>query len=160
MLQFSVWLEALLAKRRSSLPSVDISTNSKFYVLFLLHNHFRIIRILDLNSQYANANSTDLWNLINQEARRTHTISGRMNVARIMKTWTQQPGYPLVHVHRSKNGIIHISQVTQIHQKKCCKELHNQHPSSFHRDHSKTRIRHQKIILQWPFQLRGGSPFQ
>ncbi|XP_057367851.1 thyrotropin-releasing hormone-degrading ectoenzyme-like [Daphnia carinata] len=60
--------------------------------------------------QYASANSTDLWNLINQEARRTHTISGRMNVARIMKTWTQQPGYPLIHVHRSKNGIMHISQ--------------------------------------------------
>ena len=34
-----------------------------------------------------------------------------MNVARIMKTWTHQPGYPLVHVHRGKNGIIHISQV-------------------------------------------------
>ena len=28
-----------------------------------------------------------------------------------MKTWTHQPGYPLVHVHRGKNGIIHISQV-------------------------------------------------
>lgn len=53
-----------------------------------------------------------MWNLINQEARRTHTISGRMNVARIMKTWTHQPGYPLVHVHRGKNGILHISQVS------------------------------------------------
>jgi aminopeptidase N len=69
---------------------------------------------MSLCSQYSNANSTDMWNIINQEARRTHTISGRMNVARIMKTWTHQPGYPLVHVHRGKNGILHISQVSLV----------------------------------------------
>lgn len=66
-----------------------------------------------LNSRYGNAQSTDLWVLMNQEARRNQTISGRMNIFRIMKTWTHQPGYPVITVER-KDDIIRFSQVSQL----------------------------------------------
>ena len=64
-----------------------------------------------LFSQFQNANSTDLWTLFTQEARRTHTINSRMHVARIMRTWTQQPGHPLVTVERNADGTFQLTQV-------------------------------------------------
>ena len=70
--------------------------------------------LLTAHSQFMNANSTDLWVLMNQEARRAQTISCRMNVGRVMKTWTTQPGYPLVTVNRLQNNLIHLSQVNLI----------------------------------------------
>ena len=51
---------------------------------------------------------------MNQEARRKQTISCRMNVARVMKTWTTQSGYPLVSVNVNRqNGVVTLSQVRE-----------------------------------------------
>lgn len=49
-----------------------------------------------------------------QESRRSHSISSRMNVARIMKTWTDMPGYPVIHVKYVQDGSIQLTQVTNL----------------------------------------------
>ncbi|KZS02734.1 Uncharacterized protein APZ42_000101, partial [Daphnia magna] len=51
--------------------------------------------------QFKAANSTDFWAILTQESRRACTLSPRKHVGRIMKTWTEQSGYPLIQVDRN-----------------------------------------------------------
>lgn len=46
---------------------------------------------------YANASTNDLWEALGK-------VSGKP-VKKIMQNWTRKPGYPLISVHKSKNGL-------------------------------------------------------
>ena len=50
--------------------------------------------------------------MMNQEARQNGIIGDRMNVGAIMKTWTSQGGYPVVHCHRTIDNKLRLYQVS------------------------------------------------
>ena len=101
-----------------------------------------------------------LFYWIIQEARRTQTIHGRMNVGRVVKTWTSHSGYPLVQVNW-ENGLIFMNQVSHRLKKN---ELFtfililniDKIIYLIFRPHFLNQISHQRITRQWLINLHGG----
>lgn len=60
---------------------------------------------------YANAETNDLWNVLNDEAHVQNVLDSKMTVKGIMDTWTLQAGYPIISVVRDyKDNFANVSQ--------------------------------------------------
>ena len=88
--------------------SLQLSSETMIHFLLVGNNR---LGIFSFDSQYLNVNSSELWSMMNQEARQNGVIGDRMNVAAIMKTWTGQSGYPVVHCLRTVDNKLRLYQV-------------------------------------------------
>ena len=64
-----------------------------------------------MRSKFRNANSDQLWDVLNEEFHRSQErINPQFNVRSIMNTWTRQNSYPIVHCEISGPGRIKLTQ--------------------------------------------------
>ncbi len=96
------------------------------------------IRLYLRRHEYANAETTDLWDAIED--------STRQPVRALMDTWIFQPGYPLISVERSKKGILLSQKIFRYLQDGDMPER-NWHVPVFLRAGTKQGVIHKTILL-------------
>ena len=60
---------------------------------------------------YKSSTQEELWKYLTEAAHDTGTLDQHYNVATIMNSWVNQPGFPLLKVKRENDQII-LSQVS------------------------------------------------
>ena len=64
-----------------------------------------------MNSQFQNANSSQLWSLYDDLVHRDRNIGRQFSVTAVMESWTLQPAFPVVTCMRSAINRVHLSQM-------------------------------------------------
>ncbi|KAK2586530.1 hypothetical protein KPH14_011422 [Odynerus spinipes] len=72
---------------------------------------FSSIRRYISTYHYRSANEDDLWDIFQQEITSTNALPKELSMGSIMKTWTHQAGFPVVHVIRNnETGLVELTQ--------------------------------------------------
>jgi aminopeptidase N len=84
-------------------------------LLYFKYGITNITTTTTFNRKHEAATADDLLTELTAQAEADNIFQGDndLNVTTILKSWTEQSGYPYINVQRTENGI-HISQVSHI----------------------------------------------